>query len=166
MSNQKTKTISTITAILGTTLLGISLLVTGCFSTGEVKPPKPSQAFEPKRTYDANASKVWKVTNDVLDENRISVISSDQASGRIQTDTIAGENLISVVGGGTMFRYSYNIRITGEDGGKTKLAIICKLESMHQIRNSTRPFMDVSPEYPDKVKNYENWLYEQIEKKL
>lgn len=160
------KNTTTITTILGTALLGTSLLVTGCINTGEVKTPKTSQGFEPKRVYDADVSKVWKVANDVLDENRISVISSDQVSGRIQTDTIAGENLISVVGGGTMFRYSYNIRITGEDGGKTKLAIICKLESMHQIRNSTRPFMDVSPEYPDKVKNLENWLYERVEKKL
>src|ERR1022692_4204648 len=126
------KNITIITTILGTTLLGTSLLVTGCINTGEVKTPKTSQGFEPKRVYVADVSKVWKVTNDVLEENRISVISSDQASGRIQTDTIAGENLISIVGGGTMFRYSYNIRITREDGGKTKLAIICKLESMHQ----------------------------------
>lgn len=166
MNNRKTKNISNITAILGTTLVGISLLVVGCINTGEVKTPKSTQGFEPKRVYNADVSKVWKVTNDVLDENRISVLSSDQASGRIQTDTIAGENYVSVVGGGTMFRYSYNIRITSGDGGKTKLAIICKLESMHQIKNSTRPYMDVSPENSDKVKNYETWLYEQIEKKL
>jgi hypothetical protein len=160
------KNITIITTILGTTLLGTSLLVTGCINTGEVKTPKTSQGFEPKRVYVADVSKVWKVTNDVLEENRISVISSDQASGRIQTDTIAGDNYVSVLGGGTEFRYSYNIKITGEDGGKTKLSIICKLESMHQIRNSTRPFMDVSPENPDKVKNLENWLYERVEKKL
>jgi hypothetical protein len=166
MSNQKQQNIRTMTAILCTTLLGVSLLVTGCINTGEVKTPKSTQGYEPKRVYDADVSKVWKAANDVFDENRISVLSSDQASGRIQTDTIAGENLISIMGGGTMFRYSYNIRITSGDGGKTKLAIICKLESMHQIQNSTRPYMDVSPENPAKVKNYENWLYEQIEKKL
>ena len=166
MNNQKKKNITTMTAILSTTLLGISLLVTGCINTGEVKTQKSTLGFEPKRIYDADVGKVWKVTNDVLDENRIPVLSSDQASGRIQTDTIAGENYVSVLGGGTMFRYSYNIRITAGDGGKTKLAIICKLESMHQIQNSTRPYMDVSPENPEKVKNYENLLYEQIEKKL
>jgi len=160
------KNITIITTILGTTLLGTILLVTGCINTGEVKTPKTSQGFEPKRSYDADVGKVWKVTNDVLDENRIAVISSDQASGRIQTATIAGENYVSVLGGGTEFRYSYNIRITGADGGKTKLSIICKLESMHQVGHSTRPFMDVSPENPDKVKNLENWLYERVEKKL
>jgi hypothetical protein len=148
------------------TLLGVSLLVTGCINTGEVKTPKSTQSFEPKRAYDTSVSKVWKAANDTLDENRISVVSSDQAAGRIQTDTVAGDNYISVLGGGTMTRYSYNIRVTGEEGGKTKLFVICKYESMHQVGSSTRPYMDVGPEHPDKVKNYENWLYEQIEKKL
>jgi hypothetical protein len=148
------------------TILGITLFLTGCINTGEVKTPLAAQGFEPKGIYNADVTKVWKVTNNILDEDRISVISSDQASGRIQTDTIAGANYVSVLGGGTEFRYSYNIKITGEDGGKTKLTIICKLESMHQIGSSARPWMDVSPEYPDKVKNYENVLYEQIEKDL
>ena len=147
-------------------LLLTAVFLAGCINTGEVKTPQAAQGFEPKGIYDADVSKVWKVTNDVLDENHIPVLSSDQASGRIQTDTIPGANFISVLGGGTETRYSYNIRITGEDGGKTKLAIICKLESMHQIGSSARPWMDVSPEYPDKVKNYDNWLYQQIEKRL
>jgi hypothetical protein len=148
------------------TMLVITLLLTGCINTGEVKTPLAAQGFEPKGIYNADVSKVWKVTNDVLDANHIPVLSSDQASGRIQTDIIPGANYVSVLGGTTETRYSYNIRITGEDGGKTKLAIICKLESMHQIGSSARPWMDVSPEYPDKVKNYVNWFYEQIEKGL
>jgi hypothetical protein len=160
------KTITAIKIVSGAALLGMNLFLTGCINTGEVKTPLAAQGFEPKQTYDADVSKVWKVANDVLDENHIPVLSSDQASGRIQTDTIPGANYVSVLGGTTETRYSYNIRITGEDGGKTKLAIICKVESMHQIGSSTRPWMDVSPEYPDKVKNYENWLFEQIEKNL
>jgi hypothetical protein len=160
------KTITAIKIVSGAALLGVNLFLAGCINTGEVKTPQAMQGFEPKQIYDADVSKLWKVTNDVLDENHIPVLSSDQASGRIQTDTIAGANYISVLGGGTETRYGYNIRITGEDGGKTRLAIICKLESMHQIGSSARPWMDVSPEYPDKVKNYENWLYQQIEKKL
>ncbi len=160
------KTITAIKVVSGAALLGISLFLIGCINTGEVKTPQAAQGFEPRGIYDADVSKVWKVTNDVLDENHIPVLSSDQASGRIQTDTIPGANYISVLGGGTETRYSYNIRITGEIGGKTRLAIICKLESMHQIGSSARPWMDVSPESPDKVKNYENWLFQQIEKKL
>ncbi len=155
-------TIKTLTKVF-TPFFFIAAL-TGCFSTGEVKYPQASPGFEPKRAYDATVDKVWKAATDALDRNRIAVVSSDQSSGRIQTDTVAGENLISIVGGGTMFRYSYNIRVTHDEGGKTKLSIICKLESMHQIHNSTRPFMDVSPENQATVKNLENWLYEQIEK--
>ena len=140
--------------------------MTGCFSTGEVKYPQASPGFQPKRAYNVSADKVWKAVNDALESNRIAVVSADQPSGRIQTDTVAGENFVSIVGGGTVFRYSYNIRITHEEGGKTKLSIICKLESMHQIHNSTRPFMDVSPENQAAVMNLENWLYEQVEKNL
>ena len=154
------------TAVLATAMVGASLLLTGCVNTGEVKTPKATLGYAPKRVYDASAGKIWKAVNDVLDENRIAVLSSDQTSGRIQTDTIAGDNYISVLGGGTMTRYSYNIKVIGDDGGKTRLLIVGKVESMHQIGNSTRPFMDVSPECPEKVKNYENWLFEQIEKKL
>jgi hypothetical protein len=143
-----------------------SVALAGCFNTAEVKYPQANSGFEPKRTYDATADKVWKAAVDALDSNRVTVLSADQASGRIQTDTLAGPNFISIVGGGTMYRYSFNLRITREESGKTKLFIVCKLESMHQIQNSTRPFMDVSPENQATVTGLENWLYEQIEKGL
>ncbi len=150
--------------------LGIAAftVLTGCYSinTHEVKYPQASQGFEPKRTYDASADKAWKAVNDALDRNRVAVVSSDQAAGRIQTDTVAGENSVMVLGGGTFYRYGYNIRLTPEDGGKTKIAVICKLESMFQTSRSTRPFTDVSPEHQPTVKALENWLYEEIEKSL
>jgi hypothetical protein len=141
-------------------------VLTGCFSTGEVKYPQPSEGFNPKRIYDAPIEKVWKAVNDSLDSNRVAVLSSDKSAGRIQTDTVAGENYESALGGGTMFRYSYDVRITSEVDGKTKLSIMCKLESMHQSQRSTRPFMDVSPENQPTVKKLEDWLYEQVEKQL
>ena len=110
---------TTVLLSVSATMLGITLFLAGCINTGEVKTPLAAQGFEPKGIYSADVSKVWKITNDALDANHIPVLSSDQTSGRIQTDTIPGANYVSVLGGTTETRYSYNIRITGEYGGKT-----------------------------------------------
>jgi hypothetical protein len=143
-------------------------LVVSCTTQSGPKFPQPSAGYTPRHTYDASFEKVWKTVNDTLDNNRIAVVSSDQAAGRMQTDYIAGPitSYVGFLGGVGTSRYSFSIKVNRQDDGKTKLLIIGKLEQTLHGGQSATPYRDITPQNQAIVTNLENWLYEQIEKGL
>jgi hypothetical protein len=146
-----------------------AVFLIGCATpAGSVKFPKASDGFQPKRTYNISYNKIWDVTNRVLEENRIILISADKSSGRITTDYIQGVSTVygAYLGGVGNSRYKYNLRISREKGSKVKLIIIAKLESSLTGTTGTTPFRDVSQQNMETVKKLENWLYEKIETSL
>jgi hypothetical protein len=141
-------------------------LVVGCAMQSGPKFPQPSPGYTPRRAYDASFEKVWKAVNEALDNNRIGVVSADQAAGRIQTDYIAGPETTynAFLGGVGTSRYSFNIKMSRQDDGKTKLLIIGKLEQTLHGGQTATPYRDITPQNQAIVTNLENWLFEQIEK--
>lgn len=72
-------------------------------------------------------------------------------------------------GGVGTSRYSYNIRLMSEDGGKIRISVIAKLEqtlSRAVLGAGSTPYRDLTQENQPGVKKLEDWLYEQIEKAL
>jgi uncharacterized lipoprotein len=147
--------------------LALSFALTGCITGGKY-PEASKPGYEPRVTYDASFDKVWKAVNDTLDKNHIAVVSTDQTAGRMQTDYVTGPTVgyFGGLGGLQNSRGNYNIRITREDSGKTKLLILGKYETAYQGGNNNALYKDVSGQNPKVVKGMENWLYEQIEKQL
>jgi hypothetical protein len=151
---------------IGAALLAIAMAVAGCITEGKDRQKTATAAFQPRLVYDASFDKVWKAVNDILDQNRISVVSSDKATGRVQTDKITGPTTSPALLWVQNSRYSYNIRITPDDNGKTKVSILAKLEVSRQHGQTVEPYQDVTLQNQKIVKDYENWLYEQVEKAL
>jgi hypothetical protein len=149
-------------------ILLLAAFVGGCTAQSGPKFPQASPGYAAHQVYDASVEKVWKAVNDALDANRIAVVSSDQAAGRIQTDYIAGTTTayVAYLGGVGSSRYSYNIKISHQDDGKTKLLIIGKLEQTLHGGHSATPYRDITAQNQPIVTNLENWLYEQISKAL
>lgn len=153
---------------IGIALLALSFALAGCITGGKY-PQASTPGYEPRVIYDASFDKVWKAVNDALDSNRIAVVSTDQAAGRMQTDYVTGPTVgyLGGLGGLQNSRGNFNIRITREDSGKTKLLIIAKYETAYQGSHGNNTlYKDVSAQSPKVVKGMENWLYEQIEKRL
>jgi hypothetical protein len=150
------------------TFLVLTAFVGGCATQSGPKFPQPSPGYAPRQVYDTSIEKVWKAVNDALDSNRIAVVSSDQAAGRIQTDYITGTTTayVAYLGGVGSSRYSYNIKISRQDDGKTKVLILSKLEQTLHGGHSATPYRDITTENQPIVTNLENWLYEQISKAL
>lgn len=102
-------------------LLALAGALVGCATrVGNVSFPEPSPGFQPRRVYETTFDKAWEGVNQALDANRIPVASSDKVEGRIQTDHIPGASTMYALtfGGVGTSRYSYNIRLMSEDGGK------------------------------------------------
>ena len=149
-------------------ILTTILLVFGCATqVGKATYPKATEGFVPKKIYAASFDPAWNSIGQALEENRIVIASSDKASGRVTTDYIAGPSELYAVGlgGGTVYRYKYNISARAE-GEKTKITIFCTLEYSYSNSDVAKPFVDYGKENPQLVTSLENWLYEQIEKKL
>jgi hypothetical protein len=147
-------------------LFAFTFVLAGCITEGKDRFKKPSAGFQTHVVYDTSLEKAWKAVNDALDKNRIPVLSSDQASGRIQTDTVAGPTTSPALMWVDNSRYSYNIRVTHDDAGKTKILILAKIEVAHHQRNNNMSYEDQTPANHAAAKDLENWLYEQIEKAL
>jgi hypothetical protein len=148
--------------------LVFTVFVGGCAMQSGPQFPQSSPGYTPRRVYDASFEKVWKTVNDTLDANRIAVVLSDQGAGRIQTDYITGTTTayVAFLGGVGSSRYSYNIKISRQEDGKTKLLIIGKLEQTLHGSHSTTPYRDITAQNQTIATHLENWLYEQIEKGL
>jgi hypothetical protein len=143
-----------------------ALLLGGCV-TDNGKFPTPSANFTPKRTYAVSHDKVWQATLDALDNNRIAVVNSDKADGRIQTDYISGPGQVNIaLAISQITRYKYNITIRDEGDGSVKLNVFCTIEDSMSSAHSTSQWRDVTNQNATLENSLETWLYEQIENAL
>jgi hypothetical protein len=105
---------------------------------------------------------MWKTVYDVLEDNRMAVAASDKTEGRITTEYVQGQSQLFLLS--TMStRYRYVIRLSAAEKGVTRLNIIAYLESSGKQLPSWR---DISNENKALISNLENWLYEQIQKRI
>jgi hypothetical protein len=147
--------------------LMISLLVmvvlVGCASNlGNAKFPKSSTNYVLKKELNISYDKLFGVIANVLEDNRASIVSQDKATGKITTDYIQGVTQATAGGllGVIQTRYKYNISITKLNKNKSKINIICTLESSG---NKMSAWRDVTSDNIELVKSLEDWLYEQID---
>jgi hypothetical protein len=160
----------TMTAFLRSFLpVALLALLAGCATpAGKTKYPEPTAGFAPKVTYALPVDKLWDATLSALERNRITVASTDKASGTLQTDYSAGQSYL--IGGGFIAaqstRYKYNLAARTQADGATKLTVICKVESTMKGESGASQWTDVSGQNPELIQRLETWLYEQIEKEL
>jgi hypothetical protein len=138
------------------------LTVVGCVSVGGGSFHKPSEGFQPKRTYNVSIDTAWKVVRRVLENERIAIASSEKAEGRITTDYVEGATQVGIIGSSLTTRYRYNLSLEKVADTSTKLTIICTLESSSE----GMAWHDISKDNEGKVTDLENWLYELIEKSI
>lgn len=144
----------------------VSFLFFGCARpVGKTRFPEPSNSYTPKSSYSVSFDTMWNAIDDVLQRNRIGIVSSDKSSGTILTDYIQGQSQVNALGlaGSITTRYKYNIRSKPINNNKSKLSIFCTLESSG---NSLTSWRNISNDNKALVSNLEKWLYEQIEKEL
>jgi len=143
------------------TLVGCVPAGTG--TLGNARFPEASTAgFQPEREYNVSYENMWKRIRHVLNAERISIASSDKKEGRIRTDYIQGETQLLLGGFADAFstRYKYTISLERIAQDKTRLNIICALETAPD----TGHWADASKDNAALVTNLENWLYERIHK--
>ncbi|MDR3562669.1 MAG: hypothetical protein P4N59_14710 [Negativicutes bacterium] len=146
-------------------LLALALsLVTGCVSDNG-KFPQPTAGFTPKQAYSVPYDKVWNGILDALNENRITTVGVDKASGTIGTDYLAGPGSFMVIMAQST-RYKYGITVRSQPDGTVKVDVICKVESTINGGNGSSQWRDVTPQNAALASKLETWLYEQIEKKI
>lgn len=142
-------------------------LFTGGCVTDNGKFPKPDANFMPKRTYTVSHEKLWQTTLDALDNNRIAVVNSDKADGRIETDYIAGPGEVNIaLAISQLTRYKYSITIRDEGDSSVRLNVICTIEDSMSSTHSTSQWRDVTSQNAALASSLEAWLYEEIEKQL
>jgi hypothetical protein len=137
------------------------LFAGGCVTTNGTLPTS-SANFTPKGTYAISRDKLWQTILDTLDKNHIAAVTADKSSGIIQTDYIAGPEVANIAFVESV-HYKYNISLRDQSDGSVKVNIIGKLESTVNSGHGSSQWNDVTPQNVEKVKNLENWLYEQIE---
>jgi len=143
------------------------LVVMDCaVQVGQAQFPQPSAGFAPKRTYEVSYEAMWQTVLRVLEEHRITTASFDKSTGRIATDYIQGITTMYAggLGGVGQSRYKYNIIVEDVGAGKTRVNIICKLESTLAGSTGSTPWRDLSTQNAKLVAELEYWLYEQVEK--
>jgi hypothetical protein len=127
--------------------------------------PTPTANFTPKRAYAISQDKLWQSILDTLDKNRITIVSTDKASGIIGTDYIAGPGrlVLGGLGGAQSTRYKYSINLRSDADGSVKVNVICKVESSINSGRGSSQWRDVTPSNVPLADKLETWLYEQIE---
>ncbi|MCX6168686.1 MAG: outer membrane protein assembly factor BamC [Ignavibacteriales bacterium] len=137
----------------------MSIFLCSCFSIGSATLPSATEGYNPKKTYEKSYDDVWKVIQDVLLTERITIITQDKANKRIQTDYIQGLTQAGVLGGSLTTRYKYNIMFETQGKYSTTITIMATLESS----SKNIAWHDISKDNIEKVQNLENYLYEKIE---
>lgn len=132
--------------------------------------PEPTPGFSPKVTYAADPNRVWAATMSALTANNIAIASSSREAGQITTEYVPGQ--ITSYGPGGLggtgdSRYKYNFFIVPA-GTQTRLNIRAVLESSLTggSTNATTGFRDLSDQNPRIVDMLQNWMYEQVERKI
>jgi len=132
------------------------------------KIPEPSKNFVPRITYTVSYDRLWDAIMAALDKNQITALSADKTSGIIQSDFF-GEGTRLVLGGlaGTQSsRWKCNLALRNQSDDSVKLNITAKCESTSSSENLSTQWHDVSSQNAKSLKQFETWLYEQIEKEL
>jgi len=125
-------------------------------------PEAPPAGFQPEREYKVSYENMWNRIRHVLNAERISIASSDKQEGRILTDYIQGETQLLLGGfaGAFSTRYKYTMSLERIAQDKTRLNIICTLETAPD----TGHWAEASKDNAGAVTKLENWLYERIQK--
>lgn len=153
---------------VGKTVIGIwfiSVFLAGCVPIGATRFPQASENFLPKKEYAASFENTWASVHDVLNKNRIVVAAENKSEGRITTDYVQGQGQADAFGllGVISTRYKYAIRLTRAGSGNITIAVLANLESSGDAMPAWR---DISNDNKGIVAKLENWLYEQIQKRL
>ena len=143
-----------------TVLLIIIFIVAGC-SLGGAKFPTASEGYQPKRIHNIEKNKLFEKVASFLESERLTIKVLDKENGRIVTDYIQGETQFLIIMSLTT-RYNYTIRFKNLENNKTKIDIICRLESLA----ANLGWHDVGKDNVTIVKRLENWLYEKIENNI
>ncbi|EKE06465.1 MAG: hypothetical protein ACD_19C00006G0003 [uncultured bacterium] len=156
--------------VSGCTNMAANMVTSGVMATQQdkaIKFPQASSGFQPKKMYNSTVDELWATASIVLENNRITLTQMDKQNGRIFTDFIEGQTESKAGGalGIITTRYKYDIIIDKVNDTTTRLGILCKLQSKSAYDKLT-DWHDVSSENKNVLVILENWLYQQIEKKL
>ncbi|MBL7205329.1 MAG: hypothetical protein ISS63_13540 [Desulfobacteraceae bacterium] len=111
-----------------TIILFCGLLLVSCnLRIGGRAMPKIDPNYVPKKVYPTDFNTVWASTLKALKENQTPVRSVDKGAGLIKTDYQTGPEKIRDLTH-IFTRYKYDIKISKETEGKTKLDISCTYE--------------------------------------
>jgi len=143
----------------------LSAVVSGCVPIGATRFPQAPENFVPKKEYATSFEAAWANVHDVLNKNRIVVAAENRGEGRVTTEYIQGQSQADVLGllGVISTRYRYSIRIARGANRNTTIDVVANLESSG---NAMPAWRDISNDNTRIVTNIENWLYEQIQKRL
>jgi hypothetical protein len=148
-------------------IVGLCMVATtlfGCVSIGPDSVAKTtSKGFVAKKDYSVSYDRMWSTVKRVLEDEQISIASTDRKEGIIKTEYIKGSQklYISLLGaGGITKQYKYTINLS-KSKGYTHVNIIAIVEVQEAEGAGWRPLGDANEQ-----KLHENWLYEKLEKAL
>ena len=137
--------------------MGISLTTID----GEAPFPAAPANYQPKKQYAVGFDNMWKHVKQVLEAERIAVVSTDKEEGRMTTDSVAGASkpVMGGVIGRLPTRYRYTLTVNKQAPDSCTLNIMCKLE----CGDAHGGWVDTTREERAQVESLENWLYSKIE---
>ena len=148
-------------------IIGIILIISGCAANiTNVTFPKPSDGFQRNKTFNQSSTSMFQKIENVLEDNRIRIDTSDKASGKIVTDYIQGESIMYAGGmlGAIQMRYKYFIRIKPINDNSCNVDIQSVLESSGNQMTAWREITNNNEHNMKAAKDLEDWLYEKISK--
>lgn len=146
-------------------MLGFFSLM-GCMTPFQsVKYPEPSADYQPIKKFKLPYEKIFDITEQVMEDNNISIIKSDRQRKTIISDYKPGDVKLRGLGmlGIIQHRYKYKIKFDNSDKANMNVNISCIVESSMAGMNS---WNDVTSENIMLANQMQDWLYEQIEKSV
>lgn len=149
-------------SILITVVFFSFLLLQACSGVA-TKYPRPTEGFEPKVTYDIPLDELWGKIVNLLTVERIGIAKNDKSSNYIESEPVfAGTETIGIDAYKTIsYKYTYMFEKVGDN--KTKLNVICKLESKAEMPGKKIDSHDISSENIELVTRIEKAMYEKVE---
>lgn len=147
--------------------LSLILFLNGCAANiTNVAFPKPSDGFQRNKIFNQSSTAMFQKIENVLEDNRIRIDTSDKANGKIVTDYIQGESKMYAGGmlGVIQMRYKYFIRIKPINDNSCSVDIQSTLESSGNKMTAWREITNNNDLNIQTAKNLEDWLYEKISK--
>ena len=136
----------------------------GCVSFDLAESPASSisQGFIAKKDYAVSYDSMWAAIRNVLDNERIAIVTSDKNEGRITTEYVKGEQkmTLGLFSSLTIEQHKYTISLDKKTSS-VRVNIIATVEAQEAGSLNWRP-LGAS----EKAKALEDWLYEKIEKSL